>query len=116
MRPHIGTKVTARQDRLLRGLLAGGRSADEVCALRLGDLDDLASDAPERSEYLDRRRRLGLPSHARAPLAVRPNGHAIEPRELDAYLRRARLTRTGMEANTSLCSGLRATRYQEVTR
>jgi len=99
---------TARQDGLLRRLLAGGRSAAEVCAMRLADL---APDAPDREAYLDRRRRLGLPVDATAPLAVRPNGEPIEPERLEAHLRRGRLTRIGMEANASLCEGLARTRY-----
>jgi hypothetical protein len=32
---------------------------------------------------------------------------------MHAYLRRARMTRVSMEANTALCCGLHATRYPE---
>ena len=99
---------TARQDRLLRRLLAEGHSPARICAMRLGEL---AADAPECGAYLDRRRRLGLPARADSPLAIRPNGSPLGADELEPYLRRARLTRVGMEANTSLCSGLHATRY-----
>jgi metal-sulfur cluster biosynthetic enzyme len=102
---------TARQDQVLRRQLAAGRSPDEVCVMCVGDLD---ADVPERDAYLERRRRLGLPVHAAARLAVRPNGEPIEPGQLEAYLRRARLTRVGMEANTSLCGGLGATRYSRL--
>ncbi|HXM57286.1 MAG TPA: iron-sulfur cluster assembly protein [Candidatus Dormibacteraeota bacterium] len=99
---------TARQDALLRRLLAGGRTPAEVCAMRVRDL---GADTPDRDAYLDRRRRLGLPVDAAARLVVRPNGAPVEHDQLEAHLRRARLTRVGMEANASLCGGLLATRY-----
>lgn len=99
---------TVRQEQLLRRLLKEGRSAAQVCAMRLHELDP---DAPDCREYLDRRRRLGLPTEADSALAVRPNGEPLDAVDLDHYLSRARLTRIGVEANTSLCRGLHSTRY-----
>ena len=102
---------TVRQDRLLRLLLAQGYPPARVCAMRLGEV---GAGTPEWDAYLDRRRRLGLPCGADSPLAMRPNGSALRADDLEPYLRRAQLTRVGMEANTSLCSGLHATRYSTV--
>jgi len=99
---------TARQELLLRRLLADGRSPEEVCAMRVRDLDP--DDADGRL-YLDKRARLGLPVDPELALAIHPNGEAIPPDRLDAYLSRARMTRVCMEANTGLCGGLHATRY-----
>ena len=100
----------ARQERLLRRLAGEGRPPERICAMRLADLD---TDAEDSSAYLERRSRLGLPVHPDAPLAVRPNGQAIPVERLAGELDRARLTRVSMQANTALCSGLFAARYQE---
>ena len=97
----------ARQEVVLRRLLEG-RSGGEVCALRVGDLDDTD---PETRTYLDRRERLGISNAAEAPVAVHPNGQPIGMDRLESYLTRARMTRVCMEANGSLCGGLHATRY-----
>jgi metal-sulfur cluster biosynthetic enzyme len=97
----------ARQEVVLQRLLEG-RSGGEVCALRVGDLDDTD---PETRTYLERRLRLGISNAAEAPVAVHPNGQPIAVERLDSYLTRARMTRVCMEANGSLCGGLHATRY-----
>jgi metal-sulfur cluster biosynthetic enzyme len=101
---------TARQERLLRSLLAEGRDAGQVAGMRLADLDQAG---PDCLEYLERRRRLGLRTDPDAPLAVLPNGAALAAGALPQYLRRARMTRVSMETNTALCCGLHATRYPE---
>jgi metal-sulfur cluster biosynthetic enzyme len=98
---------TARQERLLRALLAGGATEAELAGMTLGQVPD----CEELRLYLERRRRLGLAAGADAPLAVMPGGRPIGPGELTAYLRRARSTRVGMEFNSSLCRGLLETRY-----
>jgi metal-sulfur cluster biosynthetic enzyme len=97
----------ARQEVVLQRLLEG-RSGGEVCALRVGDLDDTD---PETRTYLERRQRLGISNAPEAPVAVHPNGQPIAVDRLDSYLTRARMTRVCMEANASLCGGLHATRY-----
>jgi metal-sulfur cluster biosynthetic enzyme len=100
---------TMRQERLLRALLALGASEADLAEMSLGQV----ADSEELRLYLERRRRLGLPTDAGAPLAVMPGGRAIPPDELVAYLRRARSTRVGMEFNSSLCRGLLETRYPD---
>jgi metal-sulfur cluster biosynthetic enzyme len=101
---------TAWQERLLRRLLAEGRTSGEVAGMQLGELD---LDQPDCREYLERRRRLGLRTDSKAALAVLPNGTPLADDTLPAYLRRARMTRVSMETNTALCCGLHATRYPE---
>ena len=101
---------TAWQERLLRRLLAEGRTPGEVAGMQLGELD---LDQPDCREYLERRRRLGLRTDSKAALAVLPNGTPLGDDTLPAYLRRARMTRVSMETNTALCCGLHATRYPE---
>jgi metal-sulfur cluster biosynthetic enzyme len=101
---------TVWQERVLRRLLEEGRDEHEVAEMRLADLDGGEVDC---REYLQRRRRLGLPTDGGARLAVLPNGSNLEADSMHAYLRRARMTRVSMEANTALCCGLHATRYPE---
>jgi len=101
---------TVWQERLLRRLLEEGRDEHEVAEMRLADLDGGEVDC---REYLQRRGRLGLPTDGGARLAVLPNGSPLEAESMRAYLRRARMTRVSMEANTALCCGLHATRYPE---
>jgi metal-sulfur cluster biosynthetic enzyme len=100
---------TARQERLLRALLAQGVPEADLAGMTLGRVPD----SDELRLYLERRRRLGLPTDAGAPLAVMPGGRPIGAGELAAYLRRARSTRVAMEFNSSLCRGLLETRYPE---
>src|SRR5260370_15889504 len=56
---------TRRQEVLLRRLLAEGRAPSQIIGMRLGDLD---LGQPDCEAYLEKRKRLGLPVHAPAPL------------------------------------------------
>ena len=104
---------TVRQEQLLRTLLTQGRSAGEVVALSLGDLNPAM---PEVAPYIAKRARLGLPMGPEAPLAITPNGHPLTVNQLADYLRRARMVRISVETNTILCRGLHATRYGRAER
>lgn len=100
--------VLAGTDLVCRPLLAAGTAAAELQRLTLGD-------APPSAE-LDRLRRrradLGLPAGDDAPLVIDPvTGAAVTAPELAPHLRRARVTRAGIEANTSMCSGMLRFRY-----
>lgn len=101
---------TRRQEVLLRRLLAEGRSPSQIIGMRLGDLD---LGQPDSQAYLEKRKRLGIPVDAAAPLAVMPGGQPIAADELTPYLSRARMTRISVDSNTALCHGLHATRYAE---
>jgi metal-sulfur cluster biosynthetic enzyme len=88
-----------RQDRLLDAL------ADrDPRTLRIGDLPD----SPEAQAYLAIRRELGLDCSPEAPVLTTAAGQPIA--DVEAHLRRARMVRVSLEANTVLCRGLLAAR------
>ncbi|WP_030437531.1 iron-sulfur cluster assembly protein [Actinoplanes subtropicus] len=105
-----------RADFLRKAVMAG---TDQVCrtldlppaelaAVRLGDLSE--------SEALDRlrrrRRELGLPAGDDAPLLIDPKtGAPIGADAVPLHLRKARLTRTSLDANTGICRGMLRHRY-----
>jgi metal-sulfur cluster biosynthetic enzyme len=97
----------ARQERLCRGLLQEGRSADDLADMRLRDLPP----SDEVGTYLARRRELGLDVSPEAPLAVTPQGEPISSNELADHLRFARTVGVSIEANSGMCRSLLATRY-----
>ncbi|MDP8923960.1 MAG: iron-sulfur cluster assembly protein [Chloroflexota bacterium] len=119
---------TMRQEQLVRFLLDGGLSCEEVVALRVGDVEDatdraelvlrvggsrrvLRGGAPLARAYLDKRRQVGLDGAPRACLVTDQLGGAIAAGELPAYLRRTRMQRVSMALNTTLCRGLLEARY-----
>ena len=100
--------VLAGTDLVCRPLLASGRTPGELVSLDLGstppsdDLDRLRA----------RRRDLGLPAGDDAPLVIDvETGARLSLDDLPLHLRRARLTRVGVEANTSMCRGMFEHRY-----
>jgi metal-sulfur cluster biosynthetic enzyme len=102
--------VMAGTDLVCRSLRAAGLTSAELAALTLGA-------APPSAE-LDRLRRrradLGLPATDDAPLIIDPvTGAPVGTDAIPLHLRRAQLTRTGIEANTSICSGMLRARYPE---
>ncbi|MGH3156604.1 MAG: hypothetical protein ACRDNF_08540, partial [Streptosporangiaceae bacterium] len=59
-----------------------------------------------------RRAELGLPAGDDAPLLIDPaSGTAVGLAGLPLHLRKAKLTRTSIEANGSICRGMLAHRY-----
>jgi metal-sulfur cluster biosynthetic enzyme len=100
--------VMAGSDRVCRPLLAAGRTPDDLAVLTLGD----APASPDRQRLRERRAELGLPSGLGDPLLVDPTtGEAVGVQALPLHLRRARLTRVGAEANSSMCRGMLRERY-----
>jgi hypothetical protein len=97
----------ARQQRLVRAMLDGGTTGEELLALRLGDLPP----SDELSTYLDRRAELGLDVTPGAPLLVDTAGAAIPAERLDQFLHWARVTRVSIEGNAGFCRGMLRTRY-----
>ena len=106
-----------RADFLRKAVLAG---TDQVCrslpdtqagalsAMTLGN----APPSPERERLRQRRAELGLPSGDDDPLVIDPvTGAAVAPDAVPLHLRRARVTRVGIDANTSICSGMLRHRY-----
>ncbi len=102
--------VLAGTDRVCRPLVAAGRTPSDLAALTLGDLPP----GVDVDRLRTRRRELGLPADDDAPLLVDVvTGAAIEVDALPLHLRRARLTRVGVDANTSICSGMLRERYPD---
>src|SRR5689334_7704308 len=87
--------VVAGQDRVARPLVDAGAGPDELAATTLGQVPP--SGALDRLRA--RRRVLGLPADQDAPLLIHPDGSPVDPAQVPLHLRRARLTRLGIEAN-----------------
>ena len=102
--------VLAGTDLVCRPLAAAGRTPAELAALTLGDVPS----SPELTRLRRRRADLGLAAGDAAPLLIDPQtGARIAPDAVPIHLRRARLTRTGIDANTSICSGMLRARYPD---
>jgi metal-sulfur cluster biosynthetic enzyme len=99
----------AGQDRLARPLVDAGRTPDELAATRLADLPP----SPDLDRLRRRRAEVGLPHGPDAPLLLHPDGGPVTAAQVPLHLRRARLTRVGIEANNHTCRDLLATRYPE---
>jgi len=99
--------VVAGQDQVARPLVDAGVGPDELVELTLGSLPE----SPELTRLRRRRRALGLPEDDGAPLLIHPDGTPVSAAQVPLHLRRARLTRLGMEANGDLCKSFLKTRY-----
>jgi metal-sulfur cluster biosynthetic enzyme len=100
--------VMAGQDRVARPLVDAGAGPDELAASTLGAIPD----SPALDRLRRRRAALGLPSGDATPLLLHPDGSPVAAAQVPLHLRRARLTRLGMEANGELCTSILRTRYQ----
>jgi len=102
--------VMAGTDQVCRPLLAAGVTPTELLALTLGAVPR----SPELSRLRERRADLDLPAGDDAPLLIDPQtGARIDADAVPLHLRKARVTRAGIEANTSICSGMFKVRYPE---
>jgi metal-sulfur cluster biosynthetic enzyme len=100
--------VLAGTDQVCRPLLAAGRSPASLTGLTLGDVPD---SRPLR-RLRARRAELGLPAGDDAPLLIEPGtGAPVSLADLPLHLRKAKLTRTSIDANGSICRGMLAHRY-----
>jgi metal-sulfur cluster biosynthetic enzyme len=100
-----------RQEPVLRAAREAVGDAAAV-ALRLGDGAPPAwADAEVWSEYLGRRRDLGLEDGPQALVFTDSQGGALPAGGLADYLRLARSVRISLESNTEFCTGLLAARY-----
>jgi metal-sulfur cluster biosynthetic enzyme len=97
----------AGQDRVARPLVDAGARPEDLVALTLGAVPDGLDLARLRA----RRAGAGLPAGDDAPLLVHPDGAPVTVEQVPLHLRRARLTRIGIEANGEYCKGLLAARY-----
>ena len=101
--------VLAGTDLVCRPLVAGGLTPAELAALTLADVPA----SPQLTRLRHRRADLGLPADNGAPLLLDPaTGRRIGEASVPLHLRKARVTRAGIEANTSMCTGMLRARYQ----
>ena len=94
--------LVARQARLCEALLAAGARPEQVTARCLADLPD---DADAR-RCLDLRGQLGIGCDPDSAAFVAPNGEPVAAHELTLWLRKARLVRTSLDVNGSICRSL----------
>jgi metal-sulfur cluster biosynthetic enzyme len=101
--------VVAGQDRVARPLVDAGTGPDELAELTLGS----APGSPALDRLRARRAALGLPHDDAAPLLIHPDGTRVAAAQVPLHLRRARLTRLGIETNGELCRSFLKTRYAD---
>ena len=102
--------VLAGTDQVCRPLVNAGAKPHELVALTLGAVPA----SPELLRLRERRAELGLPAGDDAPLLLNPEtGEPVPERSVPLHLRRARVTQAGIEANTSICSGMFKARYPD---
>lgn len=100
--------VLAGTDRVCRPLMSAGWTSSQLADVVLSDVPPSA----DLDRLRARRSELGLPSEDDSPLLVDVStGEPIGERALPLHLRRARLTRVGVEANGGICRGLLRERY-----
>jgi metal-sulfur cluster biosynthetic enzyme len=100
--------VMAGTDQVCRPLLAAGTTPAALAKMTLGELP-LSQPA---GRLRQRRADLGLPAGDDAPLLIDPvSGAAVGLDGLPLHLRKARITRTSLEANGSICRGMLRVRY-----
>ncbi len=100
--------VLAGTDRVCRPLMAAGKTTDDLAEMTLGDVPPSA----DRERLRSRRADLGLPSGDESALLVdATTGEPVGSEALPLHLRRARLTRVGVDANSGVCRGLLRERY-----
>jgi metal-sulfur cluster biosynthetic enzyme len=111
-RTFVRKAMLAGQDRVARPLLAAGRTPEQLAGLRLGEVPD----SPDLRRLRDRRVELGIRADDDAALLVDEHGVAVGLEGLPLHLRRVRVTRVGIEANTGECLSLLAVRYGQSPR
>ncbi len=103
----VSKAVLAGTDQVARPLMNAGTTPEELAELTLGDLEPSA----ELDRLRRRRAELGLSSDDGDPLVVDPSGQKVGVDALPLHMRKARLTRTNMDANSGVCRGQLAFRY-----
>jgi len=100
--------VLAGTDLVCRPLVDAGAVPADLAAMTLGEVPW----SPALDRLRRRRAEVGLPAGDDAPLLVDPaSGAAVGDGAVPLHLRRARLTRTSLDANTGICRGMLRHRY-----
>jgi hypothetical protein len=108
LRAHFLAKAAmAGQDRVARPLVDAGLGPDELAELTLGAVPPSA----DLTRLRERRAAIGLPHSDDAPLLLHADGSRVTSAQVPLHLRRARVTRIGMEANGEYCKSLLKSRY-----
>ena len=108
LRTQFLTKAAvAGQDRVARPLVDAGVGPEELAELTLGAVAPSA----DLTRLRERRAAIGLPHGDDAPLLVHADGSRVTSAQVPLHLRRARVTRIGIEANGEYCKSLLKTRY-----
>jgi metal-sulfur cluster biosynthetic enzyme len=100
--------VMAGTDQVCRPLLAAGADPAALLAMTLREVP------PSRalSRLRERRAELGLPAGDDAPLLIDPvTGAVVSADALPLHLRKAKVTRVSIEANSGICRGMLRHRY-----
>jgi metal-sulfur cluster biosynthetic enzyme len=102
--------VMAGTDQVCRPLLTAGADPASLPGMTLGQVPPSAA----LQRLRERRVELGLPAGDDAWLLIDPKtGEPVSPDSLRMHLGRARLTRTSIEANGSMCRGMLGHRYND---
>jgi metal-sulfur cluster biosynthetic enzyme len=100
--------VMAGTDQVCRPLLAAGTDPAALLAMTLGEVPPSRALARLR----DRRAELGLPAGDDAPLLIDPvSGRTVSADAAPLHLRKAKVTRVSIEANSGICRGMLRHRY-----
>jgi metal-sulfur cluster biosynthetic enzyme len=100
--------VMAGTDQVCRPLLAAGTNPAALLAMTLGEVPPSRS----LSRLRERRAELGLPAGDDAPLLIDPVTGAVVPADaMPLHLRKAKVTRVSIEANSGICRGMLRHRY-----
>jgi metal-sulfur cluster biosynthetic enzyme len=100
--------VMAGTDQVCRPLLAAGTDPAALLAMTLGEVP------PSRAldRLRGRRAELGLPDGDDAALLIEPlTGTPVTEANLPLHLRKAKITRVSIEANSGICRGMLRHRY-----
>ena len=100
--------VMAGTDQVCRPLLAAGTDPAALIAMTLGEVP------PSRalSRLRERRAELGLPAGDDAALLIDPvTGAVVSADAMPLHLRKAKVTRVSIEANSGICRGMLRHRY-----
>jgi metal-sulfur cluster biosynthetic enzyme len=101
--------VLAGTDQVCRPLVAAGAKPQALAGMTLGEVPA----SRELDRLRERRAELGLPAGDDALLLIEPaTGLPVGDDAVRTHLRRARTTRVGIEANTSICRGMLRHRYE----
>jgi metal-sulfur cluster biosynthetic enzyme len=100
--------VMAGTDQVARPLAQRGVEPAALAGLTLGETPP----SPALDRLRQRRTELGLPAGDDAPLLIDPGtGLGVGESAVPLHLRRARITRVGIEANGGICRGMLQQRY-----